>query len=65
MSTASSGGIGKYVGIWIGLICIAGIEVVLTYRGFSTHGLLLALFVLAIIEAAIGLAYFKIGRAHV
>jgi cytochrome c oxidase subunit IV len=58
MSTASSGGIGKYVGIWIGLIGIAGIEVVLTYRGFSTHGLLLALFVLAIIEAAIGLAYF-------
>lgn len=58
MSTAPSGGIGKYVGIWIGLICIAGIEVFLTYRGFSTHGLLLALFVLAIIEAAIGLAYF-------
>jgi heme/copper-type cytochrome/quinol oxidase subunit 4 len=46
------------VGIWIALICIAGIEVFLTYRGFSTHELLLALFVLAIIEAGIGLAYF-------
>jgi cytochrome c oxidase subunit IV len=58
MSTEQDHGIGKYVGIWIALICIAGIEVFLTYRGFSTHELLLALFVLAIIEAGIGLAYF-------
>jgi heme/copper-type cytochrome/quinol oxidase subunit 4 len=58
MSTAPASGIGKYVGIWLGLICIAGVEVFLTYRGFSTHQLLLALFVLAIIESAIGLAYF-------
>jgi cytochrome c oxidase subunit IV len=58
MSTASSGGIGKYVGIWIGLICIAGAEVFLTYRGFSTHELLVLLFVMAIFEAGIGLAYF-------
>jgi cytochrome c oxidase subunit IV len=57
-TTAQSQGIGKYVGIWIGLICIAGIEVLLTYRGFSTHGLLAVLFILAIIEAGIGLAYF-------
>jgi len=47
MSTAPSQGMGKYVGIWIGLICIAGI-----------HGLLAVLFILAIIEAGIGLAYF-------
>jgi cytochrome c oxidase subunit IV len=58
MSTEQNGGIAKYVGIWIGLICIAGIEVLLTYRGFSTHELLGALFILAIIEAGIGLAYF-------
>jgi cytochrome c oxidase subunit IV len=57
-TTAQSQGIGKYVGIWIGLICIAGIEVLLTYRGFSAHGLLAVLFILAIIEAGIGLAYF-------
>ena len=71
MSTEQSAGIGKYVGIWLGLVCIAGIEVILTYRGFSVHELLLALFALAIIEAGIGLAYFmhlkyespKIGRA--
>jgi cytochrome c oxidase subunit IV len=58
MSTDPSRGIAKYVGIWFGLVCIAGIEVILTYRGFSTAGLLLALFILAIIEAGIGLAYF-------
>jgi cytochrome c oxidase subunit 4 len=58
MSTDQNRGIGKYVGIWIALLCIAGIEVFLTYRGFSTHQLLFALFVLAIIEAGIGLAYF-------
>lgn len=57
MSTDQSG-IGKYVGIWIGLVCIAGIEVFLTYRGLSTHELLLVLFLLAIIEAGIALAYF-------
>ena len=58
MATEQNRGIVKYVGIWFGLICIAGIEVILTYRGFSTHALLAALFVLAIIEAGIGLAYF-------
>jgi cytochrome c oxidase subunit IV len=58
MSTEQNAGIAKYVGIWIGLMCIAGIEVILTYRGFSTHELLFALFILATIEAGIGLAYF-------
>jgi cytochrome c oxidase subunit 4 len=58
MSTDQNQGIGRYVGIWIGLICIAGIEVFLTYRGFSAQALLVTLFSLAIIEAGIGLAYF-------
>jgi heme/copper-type cytochrome/quinol oxidase subunit 4 len=58
MSADQNGGIRKYVAVWIALICIAGIEVFLTYRGFSTHQLLAALFVLATIEAGIGLAYF-------
>jgi len=58
MSGDQNGGITKYVAIWIALICIAGIEVFLTYRGFSTHQLLAVLLVLATIEAAIGLAYF-------
>ena len=58
MATNQSGGVGKYVGIWVGLLCIAGIEVFMTYRGFSTRELFAVLFVLAVIEAAIGLAYF-------
>jgi cytochrome c oxidase subunit IV len=58
MSTDQSSKIGKYVGIWFGLVCIAGIEVIFTYRGFSAAELLLALLILAIIEAGIGLAYF-------
>jgi cytochrome c oxidase subunit IV len=47
-----------YVGIWIGLLVIAGIEVFLTYRGFSTHALLAVLLILAFIEAGIGLLFF-------
>lgn len=58
MSSEQNGGIGKSVGIWIGLVCIAGIEVFLTYRGLSTHALLFVLFALAIVEAGIALAYF-------
>ena len=49
---------GFYVGIWIGLLCIAGLEVFLTYRGLSTHALLASLLLLAMIEAAIGVLYF-------
>jgi hypothetical protein len=41
----------SYVGIWIGLLCIAGVEVFLTYRGFSRHVLLAFLLILAFIEA--------------
>jgi len=47
-----------YVGIWIGLLCIPGVEVFLTYRGFSTHALLALLLILAFIEAGIALLYF-------
>ena len=50
--------IGFYVGVWIGLLCIAGLEVFLTYRGLSTHALLASLLILAVIEAAIGVLYF-------
>jgi cytochrome c oxidase subunit IV len=47
-----------YVGIWLGLLCIAGVEVFLTYRGFSTYMLMASLLILALIEAGIGLLYF-------
>jgi heme/copper-type cytochrome/quinol oxidase subunit 4 len=48
----------SYVMIWIGLICIAGIEVFLTYRDFSNRELLATLLILAFIEAGIALMYF-------
>jgi cytochrome c oxidase subunit IV len=49
---------GFYVGVWIGLLCIAGLEVFLTYRGLSSHALLASLLLLAVIESAIGVLYF-------
>jgi cytochrome c oxidase subunit IV len=49
---------GFYVGVWIVLLCIAGLEVFLTYRGLSTHALLASLLLLAMIESAIGVLYF-------
>lgn len=58
MSTDEYRGMGRYVGIWIALLGIAGIEVFLTYTRLSTHRLLAGLFVLALIEAGIALAYF-------
>jgi cytochrome c oxidase subunit 4 len=58
MTTDEKKGIGSYLAVYIGLVCIAGIEVFLTYRGFSTHQLLAVLFVLAFVEAGIALAYF-------
>jgi cytochrome c oxidase subunit IV len=51
-------GIKFYVAVWVGLLGIAGAEVVLTYRGFSTHLLLALLLILAFMEAGIGLLYF-------
>jgi cytochrome c oxidase subunit IV len=47
-----------YLGVWGFLLCIAGFEVFLAYRGFSTHTLLAALLILALIEAAVGLLFF-------
>jgi cytochrome c oxidase subunit IV len=49
---------GFYVAVWIGLLCIAGLEVFLTYRGLSSHALLISLLLLATIEATIGVLYF-------
>ena len=47
-----------YAVVWIGLLCIAGVEVIMTYQGFSTRTLLPVLLVLAFVEAVIGLLYF-------
>jgi heme/copper-type cytochrome/quinol oxidase subunit 4 len=51
-------GMKEYIAIWVGLLCIVGIEVFLTSMNLSTHGLLVSLLVLAFIEAGIALLYF-------
>jgi len=48
----------EYITIWVGLLCIVGIETFLTTLQLSTHRLLAALLVLAFIEAGIALLYF-------
>jgi cytochrome c oxidase subunit IV len=58
MDATPSPGMRFYAAVWIGLLCIAGVEVIVTYRGFSTHGLLAVLLLLAFVEAGIGLLYF-------
>jgi heme/copper-type cytochrome/quinol oxidase subunit 4 len=47
-----------YVGIWLGLIAIVGIETVLAFSGLSTSALIASLLLLAIVEAGIALRYF-------
>jgi cytochrome c oxidase subunit IV len=51
-------GMGGYLGIWIGLLFIVGIEVFLTLQGLPPQRLLAILLILAFIEAGIGLMYF-------
>ena len=58
MDHTESPGMKFYIPIWIGLLCIAGVEVFLTYRGFPIHVLLTLLLILAFIEAGIALLYF-------
>ncbi len=48
----------SYVLVWIVLLLIAGVEVLLTYRGFSTHALVTILLSLAFLEAGVALLYF-------
>src|SRR5882724_7522165 len=58
MDANHSPGIKFYFAVWVGLLCLAGAEVALTYRGFSTPVLLSVLLILAFIEAGVGLLYF-------
>ena len=51
-------GMTGYIAIWVGLLCIVGIETFLTTLHMSTHKLLAALLVLAFVEAGIALLYF-------
>jgi cytochrome c oxidase subunit IV len=56
--TKGSLGMKSYLAIWVGLLCIVGIEVFLTYRHLSTQKLLLFLLIFAFIEACIAVMYF-------
>ena len=56
--TNNDPGMKAYVGIWVGLLCIVGVEIFLTYRHFSSRTLLLWLLVFAFIEAGIAVLYF-------
>jgi len=47
-----------YVAVWLGLLSIAGVEVFMTYRRFSSGVLLAVLLILAFIEAGLALLYF-------
>jgi heme/copper-type cytochrome/quinol oxidase subunit 4 len=51
-------GMKEYIAIWVGLLCIVGIETFLTTMHISTHRLLACLLVLAFLEAGIALLYF-------
>jgi cytochrome c oxidase subunit IV len=58
MDPNHSPGMRLYAMIWVALLCIAGVEVFMTYRGFSTVTLLVTLLILAIVEAGVALLYF-------
>src|ERR1700722_16194477 len=47
-----------YIAVWIGLVLIVAVEAALTYAHLSAGWLLVALLVLAIVEAGIALRYF-------
>lgn len=56
--TKNAPGMKEYIAIWVGLLCIVGIETFLTTMHISTHRLLAALLVLAFVEAGIALLFF-------
>ena len=58
MDAAHGPGMKLYLAVWGGLLCIAGVEVAMTYQELGTHALLAVLLILAICEAVIGLLYF-------
>jgi heme/copper-type cytochrome/quinol oxidase subunit 4 len=58
MESDHAPGMTTYVGIWVGLLAIVGIETAITYQHPATKMLLASLLVLATVEAAVGLLYF-------
>lgn len=56
--SAQGPGMKFFVAVWIGLMCIVGIEVTVTYQHPSPRDLLAWLLVLAFVEAGIAVWYF-------
>jgi cytochrome c oxidase subunit IV len=55
---AQGPGMKFFVAVWIGLMCIVGIEVIVTYQHLPLRQLLAWLLVLAFLEAGIAVWYF-------
>jgi len=56
--SAHAPGMKFFVAVWIGLMCIVGIEVIVTFQHPSSPALLAWLLLLAFVEAAISVFYF-------
>ena len=56
--SAPGPGMRFFVAVWIGLMCIVGIEVILTYQHMPARQLIVWLLLLAFLEAGIALWYF-------
>jgi heme/copper-type cytochrome/quinol oxidase subunit 4 len=47
-----------YIGVWIVMICIAGLEVIVTYQHLPSRAFVGILLVLAFLEGGIAMMYF-------
>ena len=56
--SAPGPGMRFFVAVWIALMCIVGIEVIVTYRHMPARQLIVWLLLLAFLEAGIALWYF-------
>jgi heme/copper-type cytochrome/quinol oxidase subunit 4 len=54
----SSGGIGKYIGIYICILVIAGLQFVVAYQNIDAKSMLFRMLVLAFVEATLGILFF-------
>ncbi len=57
-SEQSSGGIGKYIGIYICILVIAGLQFVIAYQNIDTSQAVFRMLVLAFVEAGLGVLFF-------
>jgi heme/copper-type cytochrome/quinol oxidase subunit 4 len=57
-SAPSNSGIGKYVGIYICILVIAGLQFVVAYQNIDTGQMVTRMFILACVEALLGVLFF-------